>query len=303
MSSIIDRGAEKTLNVDPNIGLDVGLGLRVPHYKEIIESRPQVSWFEAISENFMGIDDSLGGKPLQTLEQIRANYPIVLHGVSLSIGSTDRLNTQYLERLKALNERIQPEWVSDHLCWTGSQGENTHDLLPLPYTFEALDHVTERIDQVQSFLKRQLVIENVSAYLSFKHSEMTEWQFLTEITKKTGCDLLLDINNVFVSSINQGFDAMTFLNGVPAKHVRQLHLAGHSSAGDILIDTHDGPVCEAVWDLYAKALQLWGHRPTLIEWDANIPEFSVLMNEATLAQSILRRQLHTIRPTTMANPA
>ncbi len=262
----------------------IGVGLRAPHYSHILEKKPKVSWFEAISENYMGIEGGTGGRPLQVLEKIRSMYPIVLHGVSLSIGSTDDLDFKYLNRLRQLIERIEPLWVSDHICWTGVNGENLHDLLPLPYTEETLTLLREKILRAQDFLKRPLVFENVSAYLAFEHSEMTEWEFLNQLVSRTGCELLIDVNNVYVSSVNQNFDPQTYLNAIPPKAVKQIHLAGHSSSGDCLIDTHDGLVTDSVWDLYRTAIQLYGKVPTLIEWDDRIPEFSVLESEAARAQ-------------------
>ncbi len=285
----------------------VGVGLRAPHYAAVLGSgldsgldsgleanrdriRP-ITWFEAISENYMGLSSSAelnGGRPLAILESIRRNFPIVLHGVSMSIGSTDELNIPYLQKLKLLIERIEPAWVSDHLCWTGVNGENLHDLLPLPLTYEALNWVAERIDRVQNILKRQLVIENVSSYLSFSHSEMTESAFLAALTRKTDCRLLLDINNVYVSSTNHGFDPRQFLSEIPRECVAQIHLAGHSRlkrelGPPLLIDTHDGPVCTAVWQLFREAISRLGRLPTLIEWDEQIPEFDILRAEAACA--------------------
>ncbi len=266
----------------------IGLGLRAPHYSYILQNKPRIGWFEAISENYMGIENLQNGKPLEYLKKIRELYPIVLHGVSLSIGSTDELNFDYLKNLKRLIETIEPAWVSDHLCWTGVQGENLHDLLPLPYTAEAIDHVCERVDQVQNFLQRQLTLENVSAYLSFRHSEMTECEFLSEIIKRTGCGLLLDVNNVYVSSQNQNLQALDFIRGVPASAVKQIHLAGHSRAADGgLIDTHDGPVSDPVWDLYRQTVDHLGIKPTMVEWDEHIPEFQVLEAEVRRAEKIL----------------
>jgi uncharacterized protein (UPF0276 family) len=276
-----------------NSKLDIGLGLRAPHYTHILENRPQVSWFEAISENYMGVEVGSGGggggRALNTLEKIRENYPIVLHGVSLSIGSTDEINKSYLRKLKALYETIEPSWVSDHVCWTGVQGENLHDLLPLPYTLEAVKHLAERIQYVQDFLGRRIALENVSAYLSFSHSEMTEWEFLSELSEQADCDLLLDINNIYVSSINQDFNAREFLAGVPKSRIKQMHLAGHSQENGMLIDTHDGPVTNEVWDLYRDAVGLFPGVPTLIEWDDKIPEFDRLLAEAGAAMAIWKK--------------
>jgi uncharacterized protein (UPF0276 family) len=264
-----------------------GLGLRSPHYSHILENKPQISWFEAISENYMGTAGGSGGRPLEILEEVRRNYPVVLHGVSLSIGSIDELDLKYLDSLKKLIDHIEPLWVSDHVCWTGVNGENIHDLLPLPYTEEALSHLERKILQAQDFLKRELVFENVSTYLSYKHSEMTEWEFLSELNRRTGCGLLLDVNNVYVSSVNLGFDPITFLNSLPKTAIKQIHLAGHSTTAKGLIDTHDGPVCDAVWDLFAMTLSIFGNIPTLIEWDDKIPAFEVLEAEAQKAQSYM----------------
>ncbi len=274
--------------------VDIGVGLRAPHYSYILENKPSISWFEAISENYMGLASGSGGKPIHILEKIRSHYPVVLHGVSLSVGSADKLNLNYLARLKALIERVEPLWVSDHLCWTGVNGENLHDLLPLPYSEEVLKHLTYKILQVQDFLKRPLIFENVSAYLSFEHSEMTEWDFLNEIAKRTNCGLLIDVNNIYVSSINQNFDPITYLKAIPKESVRQIHLAGHSKSGDCLIDTHDGPVTDKVWDLYSIATKLYGKIPTLIEWDDKIPEFSILKAEAERAEDLQKISLKEV---------
>lgn len=267
--------------------LGLGLGLRSPHYSFIAENQPKVGWFEAISENFIGIEGGTGGRPLAWLERFRADYPVVLHGVSLSIGSVDPLDRDYLAKLKTLYHRVEPEWVSDHVCWTGAHGENLHDLLPLPYTEEALTHVVSRVQQVQEVLGRRLALENVSAYVAFAHSEMTEWEFLSELSRRADCHLLLDVNNVYVSSRNQGFDAQVFIDSIPVDRVVQFHLAGHSYQDDLIIDTHDHPVCDAVWELYEKAVKRFGPIPTLIEWDDEIPEFPVLLAEGEKARKIL----------------
>lgn len=267
--------------------LGVGLGLRSPHYSYIAENRPPVGWFEAISENFIGIEGGTGGRPLAWLERIRADYPVVLHGVSLSIGSVDPLDETYLAKLKTLYDRIEPEWVSDHVCWTGVNGENLHDLLPLPYTEETLLHLTSRIAHVQEVLGRRLVLENVSAYVSFAHSEITEWEFLAELCRRADCRLLLDVNNVYVSGTNQGFDPREFLRGIPVDRVAQFHLAGHSEEHGMLIDTHDHPVPDPVWDLYREAVLRFGAVPTLVEWDDKIPEFPELFAEGEKAAKIL----------------
>jgi uncharacterized protein (UPF0276 family) len=266
--------------------ISTGLGLRSEHIHEIIANQPKVSFFEAISENYMGFGDGFGNVGLQLLERVRSNYPIVLHGVSLNIGSVDALNPNYLKKLKQLVQVIEPEWVSDHICWTGVRSENLHDLLPLPYTIEAIEHLVTRINLVQDVLQRPIVLENVSSYVKFGHSEMTEWEFISELVARSGCEILLDVNNVYVSAVNHGFNAHDFLNGIPVASVRQMHLAGHSSGPHGLIDTHDGPVIEAVWELYRAAVSRFGQVPTLIEWDAKIPPLAVLLAEAERAQEI-----------------
>ncbi|MCL5272656.1 MAG: DUF692 domain-containing protein, partial [Gammaproteobacteria bacterium] len=227
--------------------LGFGLGLRPSYYEEIISLKPKVDWFEILSENYM----IPGGKPLYYLDKIREIYPVVMHGVSLSIGSSDPLDIDYLKQLKRLADRVKPVWISDHLCWTGVDGLNAHDLLPVPYTHQSIDHIVSRIQQIQEFLGRALLIENVSSYLTFKQSEMTEWAFLVEIVKKSGCFILLDVNNVYVSSVNHQFDPLDYINAMPAEKVAQIHLAGHSNHGEYIIDTHDAPVIQSVWDLYA----------------------------------------------------
>ncbi|MDS4015977.1 MAG: DUF692 domain-containing protein [Candidatus Accumulibacter sp.] len=262
-----------------------GLGLRSAHYGDFIAARQPVDWLEIISENYM----VAGGKPLHFVEQIRRDYPMVMHGVSLSIGSLDPLDPAYLGQLKALIDRLEPAWVSDHLCWTGVAGVNLHDLLPLPYTAETLRHLTARIDQVQEFLRCQLVLENVSSYVSFLADEMSEWEFIAQLVARTGCELLLDINNAYVSSVNHGFDARTFIDAIPPAAVRQIHLAGHETHPDILIDTHDQPVCQAVWELYAYALQRLGTVPTMIERDDDIPPLALLIGELVCARELAER--------------
>ncbi len=275
-----------TLTSKPRIA-GFGLGLRVEHYADFLAGRPDVDWLEVISENYM----VPGGKPLAHLERIRADYPMVMHGVSLSIGSTDPLDRQYLRELKALTQRIEPAWVSDHLCWTGVDQHNLHDLLPLPYTEEALRHVAERVLQVQEALGRRLLLENVSSYVSFEGDEMPEWEFLAELAKRADCELLLDVNNVYVSSRNHGFDARRFIDAMPRERVRQIHLAGHEDHGDHLIDTHDHPVCDAVWDLYAHSVSRLGAVPTMIERDDHIPPLAELLAELDRARAIERAVL------------
>lgn len=279
--------------------LGTGLGLRSAHYSHVLETRPRISWFEATSENYMGLRSSTsaaaGGRALRVLDEIRRDYPVVLHGVSLSIGSTDPLNEDYLRRLRALSDRIEPAWLSDHLCWTGVEGENLHDLLPLPFTSEALEHLVPRIQRAQEVLGRRILLENVSSYLTFEHSEMKEWEFLAELCRRADCGVLLDINNIYVSAMNQGFDPLTYLEGIPEGRVGQMHLAGHSRqcAQDVtmLIDTHDQPVAEPVWELYRQAVKRFGRVSTLIEWDARIPAFEVLEAEARRAD-VIQREAH-----------
>ena len=239
------------------------------------------------SENFM----VPGGKPLFYLDAIRSHYPMVMHGVSLSIGSCDPLDMQYLGELKALIERVEPAWVSDHLCWTGVDHTNLHDLLPMPYTEEALQHMCRRVDQVQNYLGRPLVLENVSSYVNFTFDEMPEWAFIAALLKRSGCQLLLDVNNVYVSSVNHGFDAKTYIDAMPAAQIRQIHLAGHEDHGDYIIDTHDHDVCEPVWALYEYTVQRLGLLPTLIERDDNMPPLAALLDELDMARQRAARAL------------
>lgn len=262
--------------------LGFGLGLRPRHYEAILKSKPRVDWFEALSENYM----IPGGRPLSYLMRIRERYPVVLHGVSLSIGSTDPLDRAYLEGLRSLAQRVQPEWISDHLCWTGVSGRNLHDLMPLPYTDEALRHVASRVRQVQDALGRRILLENVSSYVTYRDSAMSEWAFLAALASEADCDLLLDVNNIYVSAFNHGFDAIEFLDGIPAARVRQIHLAGHDNCGDLIIDTHDAPVIGPVWKLYAEALRRFGPVPTMIERDDKIPPLGTLVRELDRARAI-----------------
>ena len=266
----------------PQHSLGFGLGLRPIHYDDILATRPAVDWFEILSENYM-VD---GGKPLHYLDQIRADYPMVMHGVSLSIGSTAELDFNYLRALRKLATRVEPEWVSDHLCWTGVGGHHLHDLLPLPYTDEAITHVVERVRQVQDFLGRQILLENVSSYVTYHESAIPEWDFLTAIAEQADCFVLLDVNNIYVSSQNHAFDAVEFLRGVPVERVRQIHLAGHSRNGELLIDTHDHPVPDPVWELYAQAIGIFGTVPTMIERDADIPPLAELLAELEQARAL-----------------
>ena len=271
--------------------LGFGLGLRTEHYNQILESKPKVDWFEALSENYM----IPGGKPLDYLTKIRAEYPVVMHGVSLSIGSTAAIDVDYLRDLKKLADRIEPAWISDHLCWTGVHGQNIHDLLPLPYTEEAAKHVAERVKVVQHYLGRQILLENVSSYASYIDSSMTEWEFISQIAESADCLLLLDVNNIYVSSFNHNFDAKTFIDSVPKNRVQQIHLAGHQNNGDYIIDTHDAPVIDPVWDLYAYAIKRFGAISTMIERDDNMPELQELVQELQIARDIFAR--HKNEPT------
>jgi uncharacterized protein (UPF0276 family) len=227
-----------------------------------------------------------GGKPLHYLDRIRADYPVVMHGVSLSIASTDPLDWNYLRALKALAERVSPHWISDHLCWTGVSGKNSHDLLPVPYTEEAVAHVASRVQAIQEFLGRRILLENVSSYVSYKESELTEWEFLSEIARRADCLILLDVNNIYVSAYNHGFDAEQYLTGVPAERVQQIHIAGHSNCGDYIIDTHDADVIDPVWALYAKAIERLGPVSTMIERDDHIPPLADLVAELEQARRV-----------------
>lgn len=262
--------------------IDFGLGLRPEHYEEIAANPGRVSWFEVLSENYM----IPGGKPLHWLDRLRSDYPLAMHGVSLSIGSIDPLDRHYLDELKALTNRIEPMWVSDHLCFTGLRGINMHDLLPLPYTEEALDHVGERVMRVQDHLGRRLVLENVSSYVTYATSELTEWEFIAALAERADCEILLDVNNVYVSAFNHEFDAYAFLRAMPAKRVRQFHLAGHLNKGTHIIDTHDHPIIADVWELYAEAVRLFPGVPTMIERDANIPAYAELLAELDVAREV-----------------
>ncbi len=288
-------------------GLGFGLGLRKEHYQDVIDSFAHegslpadgslsaegslpaegspslnVDWFEILTENYL----VPGGKPLYFLDKIAERYPMVMHGVSMNIGNTEPLDQNYLEQIKALKNRVNAHWLSDHLCWTGTNGNNAHDLLPLPYTEESIKHVAERISQVQDFLGCRMLIENVSSYVSYTQSEMTEWEFLTELAERADCLLLLDVNNIYVSAVNHEFDPQDYLLAIPEHRVQQFHLAGHSDYGDYVIDTHDMPVCDAVWSLYARAVERFGDITFMIERDDNIPPLNELLNELDLARKI-----------------
>ena len=270
------------LSIENRPYLGFGLGLRPDHYQDVLDNRPNIDWFEILSENYM-VD---GGKPLHFLDKLREQYPMVMHGVSLSIGSTDPLDRDYLKKLKALAKRVQPHWISDHLCWTGVDHTNLHDLMPLPYTEEAIAHVADRVAQVQDYLGRRILLENVSSYVTYTESAISEWEFLTEIAERADCLILLDINNIVVSAGNHDFDPIDYLEGVPSERVYQYHLAGHTFNGEIAIDTHDQPVPEKVWSLYAQAVQRFGRVSTMIERDDNIPPLAELLQELEQARAI-----------------
>ena len=261
----------------PDLG--VGVGLRTVHFGHILSRHPRVDWFEVLSENFM----QTGGRPLYVLDQVAERYPVALHGVSLSIGSTDPLDRDYLRQLKGLAARTRAHWVSDHLCWTGVLGRNVHDLLPMPYTEEALRHTVARVRAVSDFLERPLVLENPSSYVEFASSSMPEWEFLARLAEAADCGLLLDVNNVYVSSFNHGFDPRTYIDALPADRVVQYHLAGHTHKGTHIIDTHSDHAVPEVWELYARACRRTGNVATLYEWDEDIPDFETVHAEALKA--------------------
>jgi uncharacterized protein (UPF0276 family) len=274
-----------------NNNLGFGLGLRTDHFVDVLEQQPAVDWFEILSENFM----VAGGKPKHFLHRVRRDYPLVMHGVSMSIGSTDALDMRYLQQLKELAAEIEPEWISDHLCWTSVGGVNSHDLLPLPYNEEAIEHVAARVRQVQDFLGRQILLENVSSYLTYVESGCSEWDFVSEVARRADCFILLDINNIYVSARNHGFEPMEYINAIDPERVRQFHLAGHSDYGDYVIDTHDHAVADPVWALYREALQRFGAVSTMIERDDNIPPLQELVAELDLARDIAGQVLPTLQ--------
>lgn len=268
----------------------VGIGLRIPHYRHILERKPLVDWFEIISENYM-ID---GGRPLTVLDRILEQYRVVQHGVSMYFGSAEPLNREHLNRLKALVRRTGTPWLSDHLCWGSVDGRYTHDLLPMPYTFEAAAVTAEKIKQVQDFVEVPVVVENVSSYAEYHVSEMTEWEFLMEVVEKADCGILLDVNNIYVSSQNHDFDPFRYVNAVPADRVAQIHIAGHSKYEKYILDTHDHPVIDPVWALYARAIERCGPTATLLEWDDKIPSFDEVHAEALKANRYLTRPGHLV---------
>lgn len=271
-----------------------GLGLRPQHFPEILgedrHAADGVDWFEIISENFIGV----GGPPLHNMMAVRERFPMVMHGVSLSIGSTDPLDMNYLKGLKELADLVEPELISDHLCWTGVHGLNMHDLLPLPLTEESVEHVASRVMQVQDVIGRRFMLENTSTYITFAEDEMTEWDFLSAICTRADCDILLDVNNIYVSGFNHGFSMDAYLDGVPADRIKQIHLAGHEHNGDYIVDTHDEPVPDYVLDLYAKAIKRFGHVPTMIERDANIPPFAELVRELRGVRRIAEAEMRMV---------
>lgn len=264
----------------------VGVGLRTPHYQYILDNQPDISWFEVLIDNYMGA----GGMPLKHLDAIRRHYPVTFHGVGMSLGSTDSLNLPYLNRLKELIQQFEPALVSDHLCWTGVHGYESNDLLPMPYTEASIKHVVERIQRVQDFLGQQILIENVSSYISYTLDAMTEWEFYIEVVTQADALMLFDVNNIYVSAQNHDFDAMDYLNAIPCERVKEIHLAGYEDKGTHLLDTHGYPVHPPVWELYKQAIKKFGHTPTLIEWDNNIPDFPTLLHEAEKASVILQQQ-------------
>ncbi len=268
----------------------IGIGLRVPHYRHILEKKPVVDWFEIISENFM-VD---GGRPLEVLDSILEQYRVVQHGVSLYFGSADPLNREHLKKLKRLVKRTNTPWLSDHLCWGSVDGRYTHDLLPMPYTLAVARHTAEKIRQARDFLEVPICVENVSSYAEFHQSDMTEWEFLAEVVDQADCGILLDVNNIYVSAQNHGFDPFDYLRGVQAERVGQIHIAGHSRYRKYILDTHDHPVPDPVWALYEEAIRRSGHTATLLEWDDRIPSFDEVHDEALKA----RRYLHEHTPVT-----
>ena len=266
-----------------NKNLGHGIGLRTKHYGYLLENDVWgVDWFEVISENFM----EPGGRPWAVLEKVRSQVPIVMHGVSLGIGNVDPLNEEYLKKLKKLEQRLEPEWVSDHICWGAFGGHYAHDLLPLPYTEETMQHIVPRIQYVQEFLGRPIVLENASSYVSFVESEMPEWEFVVELAKRTGSGILVDVNNIFVSAYNHKFSVDDYINAIPPEYVAQFHLAGHTDKGTYKLDTHVGPVIDDVWGVYRKALRRFGRVPALVEWDEDVPEYGEVVAESQKAKQI-----------------
>ncbi len=284
--SILNTAPTTSLNTSPGFGL----GLRTTHYNEILAAPQTIDWFEILSENYM----VPGGRPLAMLDAIRADYPMVMHGVSMSIGSPQGPSMDYLLDLKKLIQRVQPLWVSDHICWTGVHGKNMHDLYPLPYNEETLAVIVQNIRRIQDVLGRQLVLENVSSYLSFASDSMSEWDFVAAIAEQSDSLILLDVNNIYVSSVNHGFDPLTYLNAIPIQRVQQIHLAGHHDYGTHIIDTHDHPIVDAVWNLYGEALRRFGPVATMIERDDHIPPLAELIAELDIARDIAHKVAHKV---------
>ena len=289
-------GKNPELNIPPR----AGIGLRAEHFEDILEQQPDIGWVEAHSENYFGLGaaslaKSGGSKPFEYLERVRNLYPVSLHGVGLSVGSTDPLNQQHLINLKHLIDRIEPGLVSEHLSWGSVNDQYFNDLLPMPYTQESLDHMVQRIDEVQAFLGRQILIENVSSYLEYRVSTIPEWEFVTELSQRSGCAVLLDVNNIYVNAMNHGFNAERFIQSIPVNVVKEIHLAGHTvkeiDGGVIRLDTHDHLVCDEVWELYRLAVNRFGAVPALIEWDKDLPKLDVLVGEAKRADEIRESQL------------
>ena len=289
-------GEKPEMNIPPR----AGIGLRAEHFEDILEQQPNIGWVEAHSENYFGLGAEIltrsgGSKPFEYLERVRNSYPVSLHGVGLSVGSVDSLNQHHLKNLKHLIDRIEPGLVSEHLSWGSVNDQYFNDLLPMPYTEESLDHMVQRIDEVQEYLGRQILIENVSSYLEFKASTIPEWEFVAELSQRAGCAILLDVNNIYVNSMNHGFNAERFIQSIPVHVVKEIHLAGHTvkeiDGGVILLDTHDHLVCDEVWELYRLAVNRFGHVPTLIEWDKDLPKLEVLVSEAKRADQTRESQM------------
>ncbi len=283
LASLSRRGFMPANRFNAFTDYGVGIGLRIPHYRHIFERKPVVDWFEIISENFM-VD---GGRPLEILDQILERYRVVQHGVSMYFGSAEPLNREYLKRLKRLVKRTKTPWLSDHLCWGSVDGRYTHDLLPMPYTVAAAKVAAQKIKQASDFLELPIAVENVSSYAEFHVSEMTEWEFLAEVVERADCGVLLDVNNIHVSAFNHGFDPLEYLSHVPAERIAQIHIAGHSQYRKYILDTHDHPVIDPVWRLYAQATQLAGRTATLLEWDDRIPSFNEVHREALKANQFI----------------
>ncbi len=279
----------RAMDVQP-IPAKAGIGLRGQHYRDVLATQPSVGWFEVHSENYFGG----GGRPLYYLERIRADYPMSLHGVGLSLGSTDPLSPVHLHRLENLIARVEPMFVSEHLSWSSVAGRYLNDLLPLPYTAEALAHVVERIERVQEYLGRQIMVENISRYLSYEHTTLPEWEFVVEAARRSGCGILLDVNNIYVNAVNHGFDERVYVDAIPRELVQEIHLAGFTrnrfEDGEIIIDTHNQPVAGPVWALYRHAIERLGPKPTLIEWDADLPPLATLVAEAHKADAVVEGQ-------------